>query len=99
MNYNCNANKIELNGGYKKMYGDEFTAVTKIDDEFKLDTTLCSDPEWVFIQNERFNSAEHWLNYQGIKTRSEYGDLLPTYNLFLKIGEWLERRITEENDE
>lgn len=81
------------------MYGDKVTAVNKITDEFKLDTTLCSDPEWVFKQNELFNSAEHWLNYHGIKTRSEYGDLFPTYNLFIEIGEWLERRVTEENDE
>ena len=62
-------------------------------------TSLCSDPEWVHKTNEYFNRAEHWLNYQGIETRTEYGNLLPTYNLFLKIGEWLERRDVEERDE
>lgn len=80
------------------MYSDEIAANKSIDD-FKLDMTLCSDPEWVFKQNELFNSAEHWLNYHGIKTRTEYGDLLPTYNLFIEIGEYLQRRKTEENDE
>ena len=64
-----------------------------------IDTSLCSDPEWVHKTNEYFNSAEHWLNYHGIETRTEYGNLLPTYNLFLKIGEWLERRKVEERDE
>lgn len=60
---------------------------------------LCSDPELVARDEQLFDSAEHWLNYQGIETRTEYGNLLPTYNLFLKIGEWLERRIVGENDE
>ena len=60
---------------------------------------LCSDPKSVARDEQLFDSAEHWLNYQGIETRTEYGNLLPTYNLFLKIGEWLERRLTEENDE
>lgn len=60
---------------------------------------LSSDPELVYKNNEYFNRAENWLNYQGIETRTEYGNLLPTYNLFLKIGEWLERRVVEENDE
>ena len=60
---------------------------------------LCSDPEWEHKTNEYFRKAEHWLNDQGIETRTEYGNLLPTYNLFLKIGEWLERRKTEERDE
>ena len=60
---------------------------------------LCSDPEWEHKTDEYFNSAERWLNHQGIETRTEYGNLLPTYNLFLKIGEWLERRKTEERDE
>lgn len=64
-----------------------------------IDTSLCSDPEWVHEQDELFNSAEGWLNNLGIKTRTEYGNLLPTYNLFLVIGEYLERRRTEENDE
>lgn len=72
-------------------------SVTKLSDV--IDTSLCSDPEWVHKQNELFNSAEHWLNYHGIETRTEYGNLLPTYNLFLKIGEWLERRNVEERDE
>ena len=76
-----------------------YSEVNTSSDELKLDTALCSDPEWVHKQNELFNSAEHWLNYQGIKTRTEYGNLLPTYNLFLEIGEYLQRRITEENDE
>ena len=62
-------------------------------------STLSSDPELERKNNEYFNNAEHWLNHQGIETRTEYGNLLPTYNLFLKIGEWLERRIVEENDE
>lgn len=81
------------------MYSEESTAVNKIIDDFKLDTALCSDPEWEHKTDEYFRNAEHWLNYQGIETRTEYGNLLPTYNLFLKIGEWLERRIVEENNE
>lgn len=81
------------------MYSDKVTAVNKIIDDFNLDTALCSDPEWVHKTNEYFNRAEQWLNYQGIETRTDYGNLLPTYNLFLKIGEWLERRLVEENDE
>ena len=64
-----------------------------------FNTELSVDPEWVHKTNEYFNRAEHWLNYQGIETRTEYGNLLPTYNLFLRIGEWLERRETEERDE
>ena len=71
--------------------------VNKISDV--IDTTLCSDPKWVHKTNEYFNRAEQWLNYHGIETRTEYGNLLPTYNLFLKIGEWLERRNVEERDE
>ena len=62
-------------------------------------TALCSDPEYSAKQEERFNRAEQWLNGLGIETRTEYGNVLPTYNLFLKIGEHLERRITEDNDE
>ena len=73
-------------------------AVT-LDRTTSIKNELSVDPEWVHKTNEYFNSAEHWLNYQGIETRTEYGNLLPTYNLFLKIGEWLERRIVEENDE
>ena len=61
--------------------------------------TLVSDPEHIYRMNELFNSAEYWLNCQGIKTRTEYGNLLPTYNLFLEIGEWLEKRLTLDNDE
>ena len=83
---------------YHEFY-DKVSDINKLTEEFKLDTALCSDPEWVHKQNELFNSAEHWLNYQGIKTRTEYGNLLPTYNLFIEIGEYLKRRITEENDE
>lgn len=60
---------------------------------------LCSDPAYDAEQAVKFNAAENWLNYLGIKTRTEYGNLLPTYNLFLEIGEYLQRRITEENDE
>lgn len=60
---------------------------------------LSSDPKLEHKNNEYFSNAEHWLNYHGIETRTEYGNLLPTYNLFLKIGEWLERRVAEENDE
>lgn len=61
--------------------------------------TLVSDPEHIHKMNELFNSAEYWLNYQGIKTRTEYGNLLPTYNLFLEIGEWLEKKLTPYNNE
>lgn len=81
------------------MCSEKVTAVNKITDEFKLDTALCSDLEWEHKQNELFNSAEHWLNYHGIKTRTEYGNLLPTYNLFLEIGEYVKRKLKEENDE
>ena len=61
--------------------------------------TLVSDPEYTHKVDELFTSAEFWLNCQGIKTRTEYGSLLPTYNLFLEIGEWLEKRLTLNNDE
>lgn len=71
----------------------------KVKDEFKLDTVLCSDPVRDAEREEQFANAERWLNNLGIKTRTEYGNLLPTYNLFLEIGEYLQRRITEENDE
>ena len=50
---------------------------------------LCSDPELEHKNNEYFNKAEQWLNNLGIETRTEYGNVLPTYNLFLKLGEWL----------
>ena len=76
---------------------------TLIDNEAKAVlnswNNLSSDPELERKNNEYFNNAEQQLNYHGIETRTEYGNLLPTYNLFLKIGEWLERRKTEENDE
>ena len=65
----------------------------------KEQTALCSDPEYSAKQEQLFNKAEQWLNSLGIETRTEYGNVLPTYNLFLKIGEHLERRITEDNDE
>lgn len=84
------------------MYNDSYdkvSGINRLTEEFKLDTALCSDPEWVHKTNEYFNRAEHWLNYHGIETRTEYGNLLPTYNLFLKIGEWLDRRNVEERDE
>ena len=81
------------------MYSEKVTTVNKIMDDFTLDTALCSDPEWVHKQNELFNSAEHWLNYLGVKTRTEYGNLLPTYSLFLEIGEYLQRSLVEEHDE
>ena len=83
----------------EKIYSDKVTAINKIIDDLKLDNALCSDPEWVHKQNELFSSAEHWLNYHGIKTRTEYGNLLPTYNLFLEIGDYLQTRKTEERDE
>ena len=81
------------------MYSEESTAVNKIIDDFKLDTALCSDPVMEAEREDQFNRAEKWLNHLGIKTRTEYGNLLPTYNLFLEIGEYLQRRRTEENDE
>ena len=62
-------------------------------------STLSSDIELNKKQEELFCRAENWLNYLGIKTRTEYNNLLPTYNLFLEIGEYLQRRKTEENDE
>ena len=71
----------------------------KVTDEFKIDTVLCSDPLRDAERGEQFVRAESWLNQLGIKTRTEYGNLLPTYNLFLEIGEYLQRRLTEENDE
>ena len=57
------------------------------------------DKDALAKQDALFERAENWLNSKGITTRTEYNNLLPTYNLFLKIGEWLERRIVEENDE
>jgi hypothetical protein len=75
------------------------SAVNTVSDEFKLDTALCSDPVRDAEREEQFVRAERWLNHLGIKTRTEYGNLLPTYNLFLEIGEYLQRRRTEENDE
>lgn len=65
----------------------------------KLSTTLCYDSESMQKQEEKFRRAENWLNSLGIKTRTEYNNVLPTYNLFLEIGEYLQRRRTEENDE
>ena len=81
------------------MYGEKVATVNKIIDDFKLDTALCSDPVRDAEREEQFARAERWLNNLGIKTRTEYGNLLPTYNLFLEIGEYLQRRLTEENDE
>ena len=60
---------------------------------------LCSDPAYEAEQAGKFNDAENWLISLGIKRRTEYGNLLPTYNLFLEIGEYLQSRGTEENDE
>lgn len=75
------------------------SAVNTVSNEFKLDTALCSDPVRDAEREEQFVRAERWLNHLGIKTRTKYGNLLPTYNLFLEIGEYLQRRRTEENDE
>lgn len=66
---------------------------------FKPENCLCSDPKYSAKQEELFNRAEQWLNNIGIETRTEYGNVLPTYNLFLKIGEYLERRVMEGNNE
>ena len=95
----CENNRNALSALLGYSYDQTASSVTQLNDKALLDFSICSDPEWVHKQNELFNSAEHWLNYHGIKTRTEYGNLLPTYNLFLEIGEYLERRITEENDE
>lgn len=75
---------------YNESY-DKVSDINKLTEVFKLDTALCSNPEWENEQNELFDSAEHWLNYQGIKTRTEYGNLLPTYNLFIEIGKYLKK--------
>ena len=42
---------------------------------------LSSDPQRAHENDRYFKNAEHWLNYHGIETRTEYGKLLPTYNL------------------
>lgn len=60
---------------------------------------LQMDKDDVEKQDKLFTLAEEWLNSRGIQTRTDYNNVLPTYNLFLKIGEWLERRETEERDE
>lgn len=60
---------------------------------------LCSDPAYEAEQAVKFDKAENWLISLGIKTRTEYGNLLPTYNLFLEIGEYLQKRLEEKNDE
>ena len=83
---------------YNESY-DKVSDINKLTEEFKLDTALCSDPVREAEREDQFNIAEKWLNHLGIKTRTEYGNLLPTYNLFLEIGEYLQRRITEEKDE
>ena len=53
------------------------------------------DKETIAKQDALFELAENWLNSNGITTRTEYNNLLPTYNLFLNIGEWLNEH-TEE---
>ena len=95
----CENNRNSLSELLGYSYEQTASSVTQLGDKGPLDFSICSVPEWVYKQDELFNSAEHWLNYHGIKTRTEYGNLLPTYNLFLEIGEWLRRRKTEENDE
>ena len=83
-------NNLNLNTEY------EICPINKVKDTFSY---LSGDAESMQQLDDMFSRAEQWLNYQGIETRTEYGNLLPTYNLFLKIGEWLERRKTEERDE
>ena len=63
----------------------------KVSEEPKL-TSLCSDPQLEAHQEYLFNIAEQWLNSLGISTRTQYYNVLPTYNLFLNIGEYLERK-------
>ena len=65
----------------------------------KLQTSIgiSADISRMLEDEALFTIAENWLNAKGIKTRTEYGNLLPTYNLFLKIGEWLTDK--ENNDE
>lgn len=77
----------------------EYELCPALSEETKLSTTLCYDSESMQKQEEKFRRAENWLNSLGIKTRTEYNNVLPTYNLFLEIGEYLQRRRTEENDE
>ena len=77
----------------------EYELCTTQSKDAKLSTTLCYDLESMQKQEEKFRRAENWLNSLGIKTRTEYNNVLPTYNLFLEIGEYLQRRRTEENDE
>ena len=60
---------------------------------------LCSDPELEQRDEELFNLAEQWLAQKGIKTRTEYNNILPTYNLFLEIGKYLKSRRDDSKDE
>ena len=87
------------------MYENTFSELNSIklnsilNEGYKHCSCLEMDNSSIAKQNELFELAEAWLNAKGITTRTEYNNLLPTYNLFLKIGEWLERRNMEENDE
>lgn len=81
---------INMNGEEKMYNTDMFTKLAAYSNlAQKEQTALCSDPEYSAKQEELFNKAEQWLNSLGIETRTEYGNVLPTYNLFLKIGEYL----------
>lgn len=78
---------------YRNVLSSAVNATEKAPDSDLIPTatSLCSDPILAEEREKLFESAEEWLNSLGIKTRTEYNNLLPTYNLFLEIGEYLRR--------
>ena len=77
----------------------------KLDELYNFDSCgycscLQADQDAIEKQDKLFTNAETWLNSLGIETRTSYNNLLPTYNLFIEIGNWLERNtISEVTDE
>ena len=54
------------------------------------------DKDAIAKQEELFELAENWLNSKGITTRTEYNNILPTYNLFIEIGKYIEEQNSKE---
>lgn len=60
------------------------------------DTTLTCNPLHQEYQDEKFLAAEHYLNSLGVKTRTEYNNLLPSYLLLINIAEALKLKEVPE---
>ena len=58
--------------------------------------TLTCNHMYQEYQDKKFLAAEHYLNSLGVKTRTEYNNLLPSYLLLINIAEALKLKEVPE---